>query len=387
MDSLIFVIIALSCCVATFAWLIIKNNKKKVKQGCITMKNGAHYRRACYLLFLGISLNACKDDSQVVNTQSNKKQAFLVGVAVDINEFNFSSTYTNIVTSEFSSITAENVFKAENLHPTQTEFYWSDADALINFCLQNNKRMHGHTLIWHNQLPIWIEDFNGTKADWEQLFKNHIQTIITHFKGKVASWDVVNEAFNEDGTLRNTIWKQHIGDDYIEKAFLFAKQADDRALLFYNDFNLESNKTKRNAVIAYFNNLRNKGISIDGIGLQMHIGILYPSTQQIGEAIQTVASNNFKLHISEFDISVNQLNQDIEPDAKLFNAQADVLAKVITHYKQIPKHLQFGVTFWGVSDKHSWIRIFFNREDYPLLFDDNYNKKPAYNKMKALMLE
>lgn len=338
-----------------------------------------------YLILTFLMLGCKEKDKEEVPIVTN--YLFPVGVAVNINEFNSDLTYKTIVSNEFNSITAENVFKAENLHPTQVDFYWSEADALMNYCLQNNKRMHGHTLIWHNQLPIWMVEFTGTKEDWEEMFKQHIQTIVAHFKGKVASWDVVNEAFNEDGTLRNTIWKEHIGEDYIEKAFVYAKQSDPDALLFYNDYNLESNTTKRNAVLSYFNQLRGKGITIDGIGLQMHVGILYPSPAQIQEAISVVVLSDYKLHLSELDISVNQQGLDIEPNAQLFLEQAQYLEKIIQEYKKVPKQLQHGITVWGVSDKHTWIRTFFNREDYPLLFDDNYQKKPAYFKLKELLHE
>jgi endo-1,4-beta-xylanase len=339
-----------------------------------------------WLMIMASLFSFCKKDKDSPSVEENKKSIpiFPIGVAVSIEPFQTSEKYKRIIYTEFTSITAENAFKAENLHPLQDEYNWTDADMLVNYCKANQKRLHGHTLIWHNQLPIWISDYTGTQEQWELLFKNHIQTIVSHFKGNIAGWDVVNEAFNEDGTLRNSIWKQHVGEDYIEKAFIYAKQADSNALLFYNDYNLEFNLAKRDSVISYFNRLKLKGVKVDGIGLQMHIGILFPSASQISEAINKVVNNNYMLHLSELDISVNQRSEDIEPSEALFSAQAQLLENVITAYRQIPNQYQYGITVWGVTDKYTWIRSFFSREDYPLLYDDNYNPKPAYFSFKRL---
>lgn len=326
------------------------------------------------------STSAC-NDSDGLQQESN----FPIGVAININEFKNNPTYKSIADKQFNSFTAENIFKAEYLHPEETIFDWTDADALSDFCLTSGKRLHGHTLIWQQQLPQWILNYSGSAADWEKLFKNHIETIVLHFKGKVTSWDVVNEAFNDDGTLKNNIWKQKIGDTYIEKAFTYAHDADPDVLLFYNDFSLESNPTKRNSIIHYFNNLRVRGVKIDGIGLQMHVSISSPEASQVAESLQDIVANNYKIHISELDISVNPLSQNIHPNQALFENQADYLGKIILNYKQVPSKFQYGITFWGVSDKDSWIPAYFNREDYPLLYDNNYLPKPAYCKLKEIL--
>ena len=330
-------------------------------------------------LFLGCQrqeIHPCSDQTGIY-TFSN----YPIGTAIDIFELGNDSIYRSIAINQFNSITPENIFKAQYLHPEPFLFNWTEADSLVSFCQNNNKRLHGHTLIWHQQLPQWILDFEGSASDWEQLMKVHIQTIMVHFKNKVIAWDVVNEAFNEDGTLRNSIWKQKIGANYIEKAFLFAKEADPNALLFYNDYNLESNPTKLNSVLSLLNNLRDRGVYVDGIGVQMHISTYYPEPTQISGTLQKIATNAYKIHVSELDISVNPLGKDIVPDEELFNEQANVLGSLILDYNQIPKQFQYGITFWGISDRNSWIRGFFNREDYPLLFDDNYLPKPCYCKL------
>lgn len=306
---------------------------------------------------------------------------FPIGVAINTNEFYNNPVYKAIADKQFNSFTAENIFKPSFLHPHEGIFHWADADALMDFCKANGKHIHGHTLIWHEQLPPWILNFSGNSEAWNALFKNHIMTIVTHFKGKIRGWDVVNEAFNEDGTLRNSIWRQKIGNDYIERAFKYAREADPGVSLFYNDYNLESNNVKRNSVIDYFNHLRNRGVKIDGIGLQMHVGISFPDASHIAEAFEEVSRNNYKIHVSELDISVNLQGRGIEPGHSLFEEQADYLAKIVLHYMQVPSKYRYGITFWGVSDRDSWIPSYFGREDYPLLYDNNYLPKPAYCKL------
>lgn len=321
-------------------------------------------------------INQC-DDSQNLYSFSD----FPVGVAIDMNELYQDDRYEEIAVDQFNSITAENIFKPSYLHPEENYFDWFEADKLVEFCKINDKRLHGHTLIWHKQLPDWMENYEGSQSDWELMFKKHIQTICSHFKGEVRSWDVVNEAFNENGTLRSTIWKQKIGSSYIEKAFVYAHEADPDALLFYNDYDIALNETKRKAILSLLNNLRQRGVPVHGIGMQMHISILHPENKQIASALKEISDNDFKIHLSEIDVSVNPLGKDIEPSAKLFERQANKLSAITLMYKNIPSENQFGMTFWGLSDKNTWIRSYFNREDYPLLFDDNYKPKPAYCKL------
>lgn len=306
-----------------------------------------------------------------------------IGVAINPDLLYTDSQYHRIASQQFNSFTAENIFKPFYLHPEPDAYYWEEADKLADYCLTNHKRLHGHTLIWHEQLPEWILNFSGSSSEWEQMFKNHIQTIVAHFRGKVAGWDVVNEAFEDDGTLRNSIWRQKLGDGYIERAFRYAHEADPNALLFYNDFNLESNPAKRRAVLTLLNNIRLRGARIDGIGLQMHVNIYSPGAGEIVKAIEEVAKAGYKVHISELDISINPRGRPIDNTAALFQLQAELMTKIVVNYKQLPSRLQYGITMWGISDKDSWIRYYFNREDFPLLFDSNYVPKPVYCAIKT----
>ena len=307
---------------------------------------------------------------------------FFCGSVVDPNRLRNIPNYEQIVSTQFNSITAENIMKPESLHPSENLYNWVEADQLANYCLANSKRLHGHTLLWHQQLPQWMLNFQGSKTDWEHMMRNHITQIVQHFKGKVVSWDVINEAFNDDGTLRNSIWKENIGISYVEKAFRYAREADPDALLLYNDYSLVINPLKRKAILSFFNNLRARGVPIDGIGLQMHLFNGFPENIEISVAIDDIWKNDYLVHISELDISMNPLSQPMpSAPANELRRQAEKYLYTFKAYDRIPDKYKFGITIWGVGDSDSWIRYFFSRDDHPLLFDDNYQPKPAFCKL------
>ncbi|MBA9076118.1 endo-1,4-beta-xylanase [Rufibacter quisquiliarum] len=307
------------------------------------------------------------------------KLPFPFGAAVNVNLIRNNAQYRNLVAKEMNSITAENAMKPAALHPSKDLYVWNDADYLVEFAKQSGKRVHGHTLIWHQSLPAWLENYNGTPAEFEQIFKTHIQTIVSHFKGKVASWDVVNEAFeNEGGTLRNSVWRRILGDDYIARAFQYAHEADPAALLFYNDYGHEYGPTKRNAIINLVNSLKARGIPIHGIGMQMHTRY-NQSDANLTAAITTAASTGLKVHISELDISMNpEKTQGIMLTPATAQLQATRYKFIVKAYNGIPKEQQFGITTWNVTDGDSWVPGFNGAPDWPLPFDKNYQPKPAY---------
>lgn len=352
-------------------------------------RNGEPEKPMKHYLFLCLAiLGGCRPDTAVTCTDATALHAeadFRIGVAVDVGELFGNPVYEAIARKQFNSLTPENVMKVAYLQPQEGVFDFRDADSLLAYSLRNGQRLHGHTLVWHQQLPAWMEVFEGDAAAWDQLLKTHIQTIVGRYKNDIRSWDVVNEAFLEDGSLRNSLWLQKLGPAYIEKAFRYAHEAAPDALLFYNDYNLESNPTKLRSVLSILNGLRSRGIRVDGIGLQMHVSTAYPEPAQIGTALQEVAAQQYHVHVSELDVSVNPFGRDLELSPKLLAQQADLLGAIVFHYRQIPSQLQFGITLWGVSDRNSWIRYFYQRADYPLLYDDDYRPKSAYCKMKEML--
>jgi endo-1,4-beta-xylanase len=340
------------------------------------------------LIIVLLLMSDCKKnpDSRSCNEEPLYASSdFPIGVAVNMSLLRSDEKYKTIAKEQFNSITAENIFKPDKLHPSENTFDFIEADELAEYCRINDKRLHGHTLIWHQQLPGWIYKFEGSAEEWDKLLKFHIYTIVGHFKGHVKAWDVINEAFDDKGGLRNTIWLEKLGAAYIEKAFQYAREADPEALLFYNDYLLEINPDKRRMVLNYLDNLRLKEIKIDGIGLQMHVSTMYPEMQQVAEALKDVSDRNYKIHISELDISVNPLGDNKNGGRENFSHQADIAGSIAFNYRNLPAEHQYGITFWGISDGNSWIRSYYNRMDYPLLFDDDYNPKPAYCKFKSCL--
>jgi endo-1,4-beta-xylanase len=310
---------------------------------------------------------------------SLREAAFPFGAAVNVTLLRGNAGYQGVVTREYRSVTGENAMKFRSLHPDAATYTWSDADYLVQYARQSNSRVHGHTLIWHNSLPSWVTNFQGDSAAWENLMRTHIQTVVTHFRGQVASWDVVNEAVAEDGTLRPSLWRQHLGPDYVARAFQYAHQADPDARLFYNDYGHEYGPTKRTAILNLVNGLKARGIPIHGIGLQMHTN-LNRSDANLAAAINTAAQTGLLVHISELDVALNPDNQaGLTLTSALLAAQKAKYQLIVRTFNALPAPQRFGITTWNVSDADSWVRGYCSCPDWPLPFDASYQKKPAYD--------
>jgi len=309
-----------------------------------------------------------------------QKAPYPIGVAVDVDKLETVDKYRTIVLQQFNSITAENVFKWASIHPEDGEYDWAPCDYLADFTAKNHKRLHGHTLLWHGSVPDWVNNYKG---DFDKLVHDHIAAVVGRYKGRITSWDVVNEGINNDGSLRSTIWSQKLGSDYIAKAFRYAHEADPNALLFYNDYNLELIPAKLNAVLTMCTDLRKSGVQIDGIGVQMHINNNAPSQADIEAAARRIADAGFLVHFSELDISMNEDGHKTSFSSQDLTDQAARYYTVFNIYNQLNKKLQYGITLRGVSDADSWIMSWFRRADIPLLFDEHYQPKPAYCACKS----
>lgn len=311
---------------------------------------------------------------------------YRLGASVNPKLLNENEAYREIVANEFTSLTAENHMKMMHVHPEIERFDFSKCDEIVNFGLFSGKRIHGHTLVWHNQVPQWMKDFQGNQLAWENLLKTHIQTVVKHYKGKVSGWDVVNEAFLDDGSLRPSIWAEHI-PDYIAKSFQWAHDADPEAILFYNDYGQDGKPLKMKAILSMVKDLKQKKIPIHGLGLQMHINI-NSKQEEIEEVIKQSTQTGLVIHFSELDIAVNPKNNpEFIYDQQSQSKQSDLFNFVFMAFQSIPASQQYGVTFWNVADKDSWLRGYFKRpKEFPLLFDDQYSKKQIYqnlyNKLK-----
>jgi endo-1,4-beta-xylanase len=327
---------------------------------------------------------------------------FLVGTSVNTaNTADENSVEARLIKTHFKILTPENVMKWDALQPRPAQFDFRAADRLVEFARKNQLYVVGHTLVWHNQTPDWVfEGEDGRPPTRELLLarmRDHIATVVGRYKGRVQAWDVVNEALNEDGTLRDTPWRRIIGDDYIEKAFEYARAADPSAQLYYNDYRLES-PSKRAGALALVKRLQAAGLRIDAVGIQGHVTLTHPTVQEQENAILDFHRLGVKSMISEMDVDVLpstkawgdadiRLKEAADPafnpyvdglpaeiQARLTARYADLFRMYLRNSDKIVR-----VTIWGLSDGDSWLNGFpiKGRTNHPLLFDRDKRPKPA----------
>ncbi|MCS7338608.1 MAG: endo-1,4-beta-xylanase [Verrucomicrobiae bacterium] len=356
-------------------------------------------RAAVAALALSAALTVCAQPA----LKDAFEGVFLIGAA--LNEAQFTGRDTNavaLIKTHFNSVTAENVLKWQRIHPEPGVYEFELADKFVEFGVQNGMVIIGHTLVWHHQTPRWVfRNEDGSQVDRDTLLarmREHIHTVVGRYKGRIKGWDVVNEALDEDGRLRQTPWLRIIGDDYIAKAFEFAHEADPEAELYYNDFSLE-NKPKRDGAVALIKRLKAQGIPITGVGLQGHYTLNWPSKKQLAETIRAFSELGLKVMITELDVDVlpradahrgadlmvrYQHDPKLNPytaglpdsvQRKLAKRYADIFDVLVRHSDAVTR-----VTFWGVTDRDSWLNYWPmpGRTNHPLLFDRHYQPKPAF---------
>ncbi len=294
-----------------------------------------------------------------------------IGTAVDMNALASDQTYRETIQREFSSVTAENVMKWETLEPEPGVFNYQPADELVSFAQANRMGVRGHVLVWHNQNPAWVNEQDFTPAELRDILREHIIETARHFRGKVYQWDVLNEAFNEDGTLRDTIWLRALGPDYIAEVFRWARIGDPRVRLFYNDYNLEFFSAKSDAAFALVKDLRRRHVPIDGIGFQGHLGAQFGFDIRVQENMQRFADLGVEIAVTEADVRM-----PLPTDVFKLQAQSQGYHSLLQ-----PCLLTRGCnsfTVWGYTDKYSWVPGFFDGEGAACLFDENFQPKPGY---------
>lgn len=330
------------------------------------------------------------------------KDHFRVGAALNPAQFGeFDVGQVALIKKHFNTITPENVLKWALIHPEPARYNFEPADRYVAFGETNRMFIVGHTLVWHNQTPSWVfKDEAGKTASREFLLarlSNHIHTVVGRYRGRIQGWDVVNEALNEDGSLRQSPWLKIIGEDYLVKAFEFAHEADPAAELYYNDFSLE-NEPKRNGAIRLVKKLQAAGVKIAGLGTQHHDKMDWPTPAQVDATLTAFGHLGIKVMITELDVDVlparnanrtaevslrERAGRELNPYAaglpeSIQQAQARRYAEL---FKVFLKHSDVidRVTFWGVADGDSWLNNWpiRGRTSYPLLFDRNNQPKPA----------
>lgn len=297
-----------------------------------------------------------------------------IGAAVSAGPLRREPLYAETLSREFSMLTTENAAKFGPVHPEPDRYDFADADFIVGFAEAHNMRARGHTLVWHNQLPAWLAEGAWTRDELIDILREHITTVVGRYRGRITAWDVVNEAVADDGSMRDTIWLRGIGPEYVDLAFRWAHEADPDALLFYNDYANEGLGPKSDAVCALVQGLLERGVPIDGVGLQMHVSLRWPpDPEAVAANMDRLGALGLQVHVTEMDVRVYEGTGT--PEERLV-AQAAVYREVMDACLASSACKAF-VT-WGFTDRHSWIPAFTGRPDAPLPFDESYRPKPAY---------
>ena len=289
------------------------------------------------------------------------------GTAVDLAALAGDEVYREWVAAQFDSVTAENAMKWAELEPVRGQYDWGPADGLVAFARANGQSVRGHTLVWHNQNPSWLADVPADELG--AVLKAHVQTTVRHFKGAVRQWDVVNEAVDEDGTLRDTVWLRALGPGYIADAFRWAHEADPDALLFYNDYDIEDVNAKSDGVYDLVRELKRQGVPIHGVGVQAHCSVeRAPST--LRENLGRFDALGLRTAVTEADVRMAMPSDPVK-----LQAQANVYRSLLRACLLTPRCLSF--TVWGYTDKYSWVPGWFEGEGAADILDENFAAKPA----------
>ena len=317
------------------------------------------------------------------------KDYFMIGVAV--NQRNVTNAEQQaLIKREFNSMTCENDMKPEPTEPNEGQFNWENADRIANFCRANGIKLRGHCLMWHSQIGRWMTSDNPTKEVFYQRMKNHIQAIVSRYKDVVYCWDVVNEAMTDDKNAedpyRQSVMYKLCGDEFIAKAFQFAREADPKALLFYNDYN-ECDPVKSKRIFNMVKKMKDAGVPIDGIGMQGHYNIYGPTEKEVDDAITLYKTIVKHIHVTELDIRVNEemggqlrfSREGVNVTDSVKQHLADQYARVFNVFRK-HKDVVDCVTFWNLGDRDSWL----GAANYPLPFDSEYKPKMAYEYIKDM---
>ena len=302
------------------------------------------------------------------------------------------AAYASTLAHEYNMLEPEDAMKWEALHPAPDKFDFSQADRIVAFAMEHKMMVRGHTLVWHRQNSPWLSQTPYSSAELSRILEEHIKTVVGHYRDRVFAWDVANEAFDETalGKLRSTLWYDRPGIGfatrgyaYLEQCFRWAHEADPHALLFYNEAEAEAANAKSDAMFAMVKDFRRRGVPIDGIGLQMHIGNLHPDVASISGNIRRFTALGVQVHITEMDVAL--------PVDSNGNATPENQARQAEIYQQIALACfsQPGCTAlqtWGFTDKYSWIGSHSHHtQGAALPLDSNYQPKPAYDGLRKVL--
>jgi len=347
---------------------------------------------------------SCTSQKETTSLKDAYKNDFYIGTALSADQIEVKNEKEDsLIRKEFNAITAENIMKSMYVHPQKDKYDFALSDKFVAYGEKNKMFIHGHTLIWHSQLAPWMEKI-ADSTEMKAFMQDHINTIVSKYKGRIGSWDVVNEALNEDGTLRESVFLKTLGEKYLVNAFKLAAKADPKAELYYNDYNIEE-PAKRAGAIALIKKIKAEGGKVDGVGIQGHWRLESPSLEEIEKSILEYSALGVKVAFTELDITVlpnpwdlkgAEISQKFEGSAKMNpypkalpdSIQNKLAERYASIFKLFLKHKDkiSRVTFWGVHDGQSWLNDWpiKGRTNYPLPFDVDLKHKKAYDSILKL---
>ncbi len=299
---------------------------------------------------------------------------FYIGTTVNVKALRNEAAYSATLAREFNMVTPEVSMKFSETEPQRDVYTFAKADSIVAFAQAHQMQVRGHNLAWYNDLPAWLTSGNFTRDDLIAILRDHIMTEVIRYRGQVNIWDVVNEAVGDDGNLRASTWLRGIGPDYIDMAFQWAHEANPQARLFYNDYGGEGLGRKSDAIYTLVKGLLQRGVPIDGVGLQMHISLdRYPNAQDVLANMQRLTALGLEVQITEMDVKTQD---DTRPMQAKLAAEAQLYGEMLRTCLSVAGCTAF--VMWGFTDAHSWIPAYTGHPDYPLIFDGRYRPKPAY---------
>lgn len=348
-------------------------------------------------LIVTLSLAACGQTSAVSgavtqfgavatpapDTVALKRTGIALGAAVDYSYLASDTLYRQTLTRYFTTLVPENELKPYQLEPQRDHFSYAQADAMINFALMNGMQVRGAALVMNGQLPDWLVNGHFTKAEYTDILHTYITTVVSHFRGRIAQWDVVDEAVTSDGALRPNVWLTNIGPSYISLAFEWAHAADPDALLFYNDYGAEIPTEKEQGIYQLVSQLRAQHVPIQGVGFQYHVSVVDGyDAKGAASVFQRFAALGVQVAITELDVQITGAHGTqqslLQQQATIYGA----IGAVCAHQPACKT-----IVTWGVDDRYSWIYTYVHHpNDAPLLFDRNGATKPAYTSLMHALL-
>lgn len=294
-----------------------------------------------------------------------------IGAAVDADALSTDAGYARLLARQFNLLTPENAMKFSVVQPERGRFDFSRADALVAFAEAHQMQVNGHVLVWDQQLPEWLTQGNFSREELRAILREHIQTLVARYRGRVASWDVAAEAVDANGRLRDTFWSRGVGPDYLALAFRWAHAADPGARLRYNDYGGEGAGAKSDGIYDLVAALRVQGVPIDSVGLQMHVSLDdAPRAEDVRINLKRLAALRLQTDITEMDVMLT-----MPPTRADLAAQAAVYRDMLRSCLAVPQCRSFST--WGVADRYSWIPEYFPGRGSALLFDTDLRPKTA----------